>query len=118
MTINLAVYFSAAAAGVPLVFVVFGLVWWAGRAFQLQGVTKYLTSLLAGLLLGGLYMLSATRPPAGDWWLIFGYWFGVGVYGLGLGVLTSVLHDAGQDWFARSVRKAVLGEEGEGETSE
>ncbi len=113
MEINLAVYFSAAAAGVPLVFVVFGLVWWTGRAFRLAGRAKYITSLLVGLALGGLYMLSATRPPGGDWWLVFGYWFGVGMYGLGLGVLTAVLYDAGQDWFARAIQRTVLGADAE-----
>ncbi|MFN2196239.1 MAG: hypothetical protein ACK2UW_08970 [Anaerolineales bacterium] len=106
---NIQAYFSAAAAGIPIVFPVIGLVWWYGKALKLKGSKQYASSLATGTVIGGLYMVTTTRPPAGDWWQVLGYWFGVGMYGLGLGLLASGLYDTGKDLFTRVVSQALGG---------
>jgi drug/metabolite transporter (DMT)-like permease len=85
-------YFGAMVSGVPLLLVVMGLVEW----FKAQGVTGKtlgLVSMAVGLILGGGFMITQTRPPVGDWWTSYVYWFGVIVYGIGLGIVASGLYD-------------------------
>jgi hypothetical protein len=88
-------YADAAVAGVPLLFVVFGLVSWL-KSFKnsaggqlIDGNWLLLVSMLAGVVLGGGYMVSQTRPPGGDWWVGYVYWFTTVIYGIGLGVVAS-----------------------------
>lgn len=93
-------YAQAAVAGVPLLFVVIGLVEWL-KAFRsasgqqlIHGNWLLLASMLVGLLIGGAYMVTQTRPPAGgDAWQSFGYWFAVIIYGFGLGVIASGVYN-------------------------
>jgi hypothetical protein len=85
-------YFGAMVSGVPLLLVVMGLVEW----FKAQGVigkTLGYISMAVGLLLGGGFMVTQTRPPLGDWWTGYVYWFGVVIYGLGMGIVASGLYD-------------------------
>jgi Na+/proline symporter len=107
MNLNLAVYFSAGVAGVPLVFVVIGLVWWLGETFQLTGAAKYTASLVTGWVCGALYMVSISAPPGfdGGWWAVFVYWFSTVMYGLGLGLLASLLWDTAKDLLNKVVNK-------------
>lgn len=97
-------FVDAAVAGVPLVLVVFGL-----TAFiKQQGVTGkalLLCALAEGLIFGIGYMVYKTRPPTGDWWVVYGYWFGVFVYGLGLGLLASGVYEGGKAAIASVLSK-------------
>lgn len=93
-------FVKPAVAGVPLVFVIIGFVYWF-KQFKhpdgkplFSGNTLLLVSMGWGLLLGGGYMLSATRPPVGDWWIGYVYWFGVFIYGVAMGIVASGLYSA------------------------
>jgi Na+/proline symporter len=109
MIFDLSAYLSAAVGGVPLLFVVLALVWWYGQALHVKGTVQFVASLVTGLVIGVLYMVSATRPPSGgDLYARYVYWFGAGFYGLGLGLLASASHDLGLDLVNKSVAK-VLG---------
>lgn len=95
-TIDLKIYLTAAAGGVPILFLVFGLVQLLKKLKRpdgtpsLGGNALLLISLTWGILLGTGYMTATTLPPAGFVWP---YWFGVGCYGLGLGFLASLFWD-------------------------
>lgn len=90
---------KATVAGIPLVVVIIGVVYWF-KSFKrkdgtatFQGNGLLLVSMSWGLLLGGLYMLTQSRPPAGDWWDSLVYWFAVVVYGLMMGLVASGLYE-------------------------
>jgi hypothetical protein len=104
MDFDLAIYIKAAVSGVPLLFVVIGLVWLWGE-MGLKGNAQFISSMLTGFALGLPYMITQTRPPVGDWWLSFGYWFAAVVYGLGLGVLASVLYNINKDLIKKLIEK-------------
>ena len=104
MDFDLTVYVNAAVSGVPLMLVVIGLVWVWGK-LGLQGKQQLVSSMLPGLALGLPYMIAQTRPPVGDWWLSFGYWFATVIYGLGLGVFASVLYELNKDLIAKLIAK-------------
>jgi len=104
MEFDLTVYIEAAVSGVPLLFVVIGLVWVWGK-MGLQGKQQLISSMLTGLALGLPYMIAQTRPPVDDWWLSFGYWFATVIYGLGLGVFASVLYELNKDLIAKLIEK-------------
>ena len=89
---QLSEYFGAMVRGVPLVFIVMGLVEWFKR-LNIQGHALTLASMGIGLVFGGVYMFTQDRPPAGDAWLSVGYYFGLVCYGIGLGVVASGLYD-------------------------
>lgn len=99
---NLDAYVNAAVAGVPLTFVVFGLVWWYGATWPavFKGRVQFISSMFTGLALGVLYFVSTTEPPIPGMvkgWEVYGYWFGASVYGLGLGVMASAGYEQGKD---------------------
>ena len=105
---------QAAVKGVPLLFVVFGLVEWAKRLTKKDG-TQAVTgngllvlSLLLGLLFGSSFMVMSERPPlATDWYVLFVYWFGVGFYGLAIGLVASGLYDFVKDLIEKLVTRAI-----------
>ena len=101
---DLAIFVKAAVSGVPLLFVVIGLVWAWGE-LGAQGKVQLLSSLATGLVLGFLYMFTTTRPPSGDAWEASGYWFACVIYGLGLGLLASVLYSINKDLIKKLVEK-------------
>ena len=72
--------------GIPLVFVIAGLVEFA-KKFGLQGTSCTALSMALGVVFGVAYQLQA-GPPAN-----FAGWFGAVLYGLALGVTTSGLYD-------------------------
>jgi hypothetical protein len=76
-------YADAAVSGVPLLFVVMGLVTLIGKA-GVKGTPQLLSSFGVGLVLGGCYMVAQTGVPAD-----FAAWFSVAFYGLGLGVVAT-----------------------------
>lgn len=80
-------YTDAAVAGVPLLFVVFGLVAWI-KTFGVTGSWLRVASMLIGLVLGCGYLFSTLGFPVD-----FGGWFTNLVYGLGLGVVASGVYD-------------------------
>jgi hypothetical protein len=79
-------YVDAAVKGIPLVFVVLGLVQWTEK-MGLKGKLQLGASMGIGLLLGVGYQASLAIP--GD----FASWFAVIVYGLGLGVVASGIYE-------------------------
>ena len=92
-------FLDHAVAGVPLLFVVLGIVEWF-KSFKgkdglplIAGNGLLQLSLFWGLLLGMCFMLSQTRPPIGDWWVVYVYWFAVVFYGLALGLVASGFYD-------------------------
>ena len=106
---DLGIFLDKAVAGVPLLFVVLGLVEFFksfkgkdGNQF-FQGNALLIISMLWGLALGGFYMLSQTRPPIGDWWEAYGYWFALVFYGLALGLVASGLYDTIKGLFTRMI---------------
>lgn len=76
--------------GVPLIFVVMGLVQWISE-FGVKGNYLRGVSMLVGLLFGGGYMLAANGQPAD-----FAGYFGFAVYGVGLGLVASGVYDTGK----------------------
>ena len=84
---EISAYMDAAVAGVPLLFVVFGLVAWV-KSFGLQGNALRGVSMVLGLLLGCGYMFATVGFPAE-----FAGWFAVIIYGLGLGIIASGVYD-------------------------
>ena len=83
-------YANAAVAGVPLLFVVIGLVQWS-KQLGLAGKALIGASMGIGLVLGGGFQIATAGLPAD-----FGQWFGVVLYGLGLGVVASGVYDAAE----------------------
>jgi len=77
-------------AGVPLLFVVLGLVQWV-KGMGVTGNAVKVVSLVIGLLLGVGYQLSVAMPVG------FGGWFGVAVFGLALGLVASGIYDVAKD---------------------
>lgn len=91
---------KVAVQGVPLLFVVMGVVEYCKSFKNKDGTPKFtgntilLISMGWGLIIGSGYMITQTRPPvAGDWWEYFVYWFGVIVYGIAIGLIASGLFD-------------------------
>ncbi len=80
-------YFDVAVAGIPLLFVVMGLVEWV-RQFGVSGNWLRVTSMIVGLVLGMGYQVSQGMPAT------FAAWFAAAVYGLALGVVASGVRDA------------------------
>ena len=74
-------------AGVPLIFVVLGLVEWV-KSFGVKGNAVKVVSMAIGLVLGIGYQISVAVPVG------FAGWFGASVFGLALGLLASGIYDA------------------------
>ncbi len=79
--------FDQVVNGIPLVFVVLGLVELT-KALGVQGKLLTIISFVIGLVLGVLYQLSIA-PPMG-----FGGWFAAVVFGLALGLVACKVYDA------------------------
>ena len=88
---DLQAYFSATVAGIPLLFVVLGLVQWC-KGYIKNDMAIRGVSMAIGLLLGAGYMIADLGMPAA-----FAGWFAVVVFGLGLGVVASGIYDVGKD---------------------
>ena len=73
--------------GVPLLFVVGGLVAFA-KTLGLQGKALTVLSAVLGLAVGAASQISLHGLPAD-----FAGWFGLAIYGLALGVVTSGVYD-------------------------
>ena len=77
---------TAIVNGIPLVFVIAGLVAFA-KTMGLTGKSLTILSLVLGLVFGVVFSISKVLPTGIDGWL------GVVVYGLALGITTSGLYD-------------------------
>lgn len=73
--------------GVPLMFIVLGLVEWSKR-LGVSGKWLLVLSMLIGLVIGVLYQVSLGMPVG------FSGWFVAIVFGLGVGVVASGVYDA------------------------
>ena len=73
--------------GIPLIFVVMGLVELV-KAFGAQGKVLTAASFLIGLGLGVLYQVSIAVPEG------FAGWFGAVIFGLALGLVACKVYDA------------------------
>lgn len=78
---------EALMGGVPLMFVVLGLVEWSKR-LGVSGKWLLVLSMLIGLVIGVLYQVSLGMPVG------FSGWFVAIVFGLGVGVVASGVYDA------------------------
>lgn len=78
---------TAVVNGIPLVLLIAGLVAFA-KTMGLQGKALTILSAVLGLALGAALQISQSGIPAN-----FAGWFGLIVYGLGLGVVTSGMYD-------------------------
>lgn len=85
-------------AGVPLLFVVVGLVEWL-KKLGIEGKTLTAASMGIGLLLGGGYMISQGFPSG------FAAWFAVVVYGLAMGLVASGLYDTAKNILEKIISK-------------
>ena len=93
---DLQAYFDATVAGIPLLFVVLGLVQWC-KGYIESTKTIRLVSMAIGLLLGGGYMIATAGVPAA-----FAGWFAIVVFGLGLGLVASGIYDVGKELIERA----------------
>lgn len=91
---------NVAVKGVPLLFVVMGVVELFKKFTRKDGTRTFkgnsilVISLFWGILVGGGYMVSLTKPPVNqDWWLVYVYWFGIVVYAIAMGLVASGLYD-------------------------
>lgn len=73
-------------AGVPLLFVVLGLVEFV-KSFGLKGNVVKIVSIVIGLAFGIGYQLSLSVPIG------FSGWFAVSVFGIALGLVASGIYD-------------------------
>lgn len=87
---DISVFAIAAVAGVPLLFVVLGLVEWIKGVGLKDPVWIRVASMLVGLLFGGGYMIAEAGVPDA-----FAGWFALVVYGIGLGLVASGIYDVG-----------------------
>lgn len=94
---NIAAYANAGVAGVPILFVVLGLVQWT-KSFGVEGKALRAVSMVIGLLLGAGFMIASAGLPGA-----FPGWFAVVVYGLGLGVVASGVYDAAEKIVANAL---------------
>ena len=78
---------SLLVGGIPLMIVIFGLVEFS-KSLGLTGKALTVFSLILGLLFGIAYQIAASGVPVG-----FAGWFGILVYGLALGLVTSGFYD-------------------------
>ena len=85
-------------AGIPLMAVIFGLVEFS-KSLGLSGKGLTVFSLVLGLFFGIAYQLATAGIPAA-----FAGWFGVVIFGLALGLVTSGFYD-----FVNSRAPKVLG---------
>jgi hypothetical protein len=84
---------TAAVGAIPLVLVILGLVEFTRKAGA-KGKTLTYISMVIGLLLGTGYMITQQRPPVtSDWFPVYIYWFGTGIYGVFMGLVASGLFD-------------------------
>lgn len=108
MEFDLQAYSQAAVQGIPLLFVVFGLVWWYGKAFSWKGRTQFISSLITGAIIGLLYMVAILRPPIDpDWWPVFVYWFSAVFYGIGLGIFASLFYESGKEILVKVLQNVL-----------
>lgn len=85
---DIAAFANAVVAGVPLLFVVIGLVQFT-KKLGATGKVLIIISMAIGLLLGAGFQFATVGFPVN-----FAGWFGVIVYGLGLGIVASGAYDA------------------------
>ena len=85
---EIAAFTNAIVAGVPLLFVVIGLVQFA-KKLGLAGNALIWASMAIGLLLGAGFQIATVGLPS-----TFAGWFAVAIYGLGLGIVASGVYDA------------------------
>ena len=78
---------SAVVNGIPLVLLIAGLVAFA-KTMGMQGKALTILSAVLGVTFGGALQISTAGVPVD-----FPGWFGLIVYGLGLGVVTSGMYD-------------------------
>ena len=77
--------------GIPLIFVVLGLITFLGK-MGLKGRGKLVGSMVTGVVLGCAYQVASAGVPAD-----FAAGFAMVVYGLALGLVASGIYDTGKE---------------------
>lgn len=103
---DLPVYAEAAVQGVPLLFVVSGLVMFWGK-LGLTGKAQLVSALLTGLGVGVVYMVMTVAPASGGFLPVFTYWASNVFYGLGLGLVAVGIYEANKAAAAKGQEKAI-----------
>lgn len=102
-----------AAAGIPLVLVVMGVVEWFKSFKKADGSPLFsgnwllLISMGWGLLIGSSWMVTQSRPPVGDWYTVYGYFFVVVFYGIAQGLVASGLYKVVKNLIKETFTEAV-----------
>lgn len=96
---DIGAFTNAVVAGVPLLFVVIGLVQFV-KKLGLVGNALIWASMAIGLLLGAGFQFATVGFPTD-----FAGWFAVIVYGLGLGIVSSGVYDAASSAIRAAVKQ-------------
>lgn len=99
-------YADAAVQGVPLLFVVSGLVMFWGK-LGLSGKGQLISALLTGLGVGVVYMVMTVPPASGGFLPVFSYWASNVLYGLGLGLVAVGIYEANKTAAAKGQEKTI-----------
>jgi hypothetical protein len=84
--------------GIPLIFVVLGLVEWV-KQLGVSGKGTVAASMAIGVGLGIGYQCSVVVPTD------FATWFGAGIFGLALGLVASGIYDAASKVASKAATK-------------
>ncbi len=95
------VYWQAAVNGVPIVLIVLGLVELTKR-LGATGKALIGISMAIGLVFGSGYMISQGALSSDN---PFGAWFGVIVYGLGMGLIASGIYDLAKNMLTKAIQQ-------------
>ena len=102
-------FLAASVFGIPIIFLVIGLVYALGDKFNVTGKAQFLASLGIGLVFGGGYQ-AAVGSLGYSFLAIFSYV----CYGLLMGLFASLLYDAAKDLLSKILAK-MLGNSSLGE---
>lgn len=95
-------FFKASADNAPWVLaVVLGLVTFWGK-LGVKGVWQLVSSMLTGLLIGGMFDIAALGLPAD-----FAGWFSVSMYGIAMGLVASLGYETGKEVVLKIITKTL-----------
>ena len=95
-------FLATSVFGIPIVLLVIGLVFALGDKFGVSGKWQFVAALVIGLLIAGGY-----QAAMGTLGYSLVAWFSYVLYGLILGLVASLLYDAGKDLMAKVIEKML-----------
>ncbi|MDD5367474.1 MAG: hypothetical protein PHQ40_00450 [Anaerolineaceae bacterium] len=100
-------FINVSVGGIPLVLPIIGIVGVLQKA-GLKDKQLLAASFINGFIWGCGYQVTQLRPPIGDFWIVFGYWFPVLAYGAALAVIASLFYDLFKGMIDKLINKAIL----------